>query len=129
MGAFSIQIVGVGGHGCDRKAKPGEKLYGRCGRFGCPDCLTYDFVQRLRQAGMVREGDQAQGQELKDGDEPPTGTEVYYTDAEHRLVPAPVAGGKRFWRKFHQATFTHWPGDPGQVVDDLLKNERQSGQF
>ena len=33
MGAFKIEIVGVGGHGCERKAKPGEKLYARCGRF------------------------------------------------------------------------------------------------
>ena len=129
MGAFAIQILGVGGHGCERKAKPGDKLFGRCGRFNCPDCQAYEFVQRLRQAGMVREGDTAQGQELKDGEEPPAGAEVYHTDAECRLVDAPVEGGKRFWKKPHQALFIHWPGDPGQVVDDMLKNERRSGHF
>src|ERR1051326_825438 len=50
MGAFNINITGVGGHGCERKAKAGEKLYGRCGRFTCPDCIAYEFVQRMKQA-------------------------------------------------------------------------------
>ncbi len=129
MGAFNINITGVGGHGCERKAKPGEKLYGRCGRFTCPDCAAYDFVQRLKQAGMLREGDTATGQELKDGEEPPAGAEVYFTDGEHRLVHESVEGGKRFWKKPHQALFTHWPDSPTSVVDDMLKNERRSGQF
>lgn len=129
MGAFRIEIVGVGGHGCERKAKPGEKLHGRCGRFNCPDCMAYEFVQQLRQKGMVRDGDQATGQELKDGEEPPADAEVYFTDAEHRLVPQPVEGGKRFWRKFHKAEFTHWPDSPAAVVDNMLKNERKAGQF
>lgn len=129
MGAFNINITGVGGHGCERKAKPGEKLHGRCGRFTCPDCAAYDFVQRLRQAGMLQEGQQATGQELKEGEPAPDGSEVYYTDGEHRLVDAPVPNGKRFWKKPHQALFTHWPDSPGQVVDDMLKNERRSGSF
>lgn len=59
MGAFKIEIVGVGGHGCDRRAKKGDKLFARCGRYGCPDCEAYDFVQRLRQKGMLRDGDSA----------------------------------------------------------------------
>lgn len=129
MGAFNINITGVGGHGCERKAKPGEKLYGRCGRFNCPDCLTYDFVQRLKQAGMLHDGEQATGQEMKDGDEPPMGSEVYYTDDTYRVVESSVPNGKRFWRKNQQALFTHWPDSPSAVVDDLLKNERRSGQF
>ena len=51
MGAFNINITAVGGHGCDRTTKTGEKLYGRCGKFGCPDCMAHDFVQQLRQRG------------------------------------------------------------------------------
>jgi hypothetical protein len=129
MGAFNINITGVGGHGCERKAKAGEKLFGRCGRFTCPDCLAYEFVQRLRQAGMVREGDTAYGQELKDGEPVPDGAEVYYTNAEHRLVDGPVEGGRRFFRFLHKAEFTHWPYTASAVVDDMLKNERKSGQF
>lgn len=142
MGAFNINITGVGGHGCERKAKAGEKLHGRCGRFSCPDCMAYEFVQRMRQAGMLREGDQATGQEIvhssacnpddEDGctcHAVPDGAEVYYTDAEYKLTDRPVPNGKAFWRKRHQATFTHWPDSPSAVVDDMLKNERTSGQF
>jgi hypothetical protein len=129
MGAFKIEIVGVGGHGCERKAGPGDKLYGRCGRFSCPDCIAFEFTQRLRQAGMLREGDIAQGQELKDGEAPPDGAEVYElpvqgSDAAERGVPV-----KRYWKKPQQALFTHWPGEPSQVVDDMLANERKSGRF
>lgn len=142
MGAFNINITGVGGHGCERKAKAGEKLYGRCGKFSCPDCATYDFVQRLQQAGMLRLGDTAQGQEYPHVASchpnsevgctcppPPVGSQIYYTDHAGRLVSTETEGGKRYWRKLHQALFTHWPGDPGQVVDDMLRNERASGQF
>jgi len=52
MGQFNITITAVGPHGCDRKAKAGDKLYGRCQKMNCPDCLAYDFVQMLRQKGM-----------------------------------------------------------------------------
>lgn len=52
MGDFNINITATGGHGCERKAKAGEKLYGRCGRFNCPDCMAYEFVQQLKQRGM-----------------------------------------------------------------------------
>jgi hypothetical protein len=128
MGAFNINITGVGGHGCERKAKAGEKLHGRCGRFTCPDCMAYEFVQRLKQAGMVRDGETATGQELKD-ELAPDGAEIYFTDADGRLTPQRVAGGKRFWKKPQQALFTHWPDSPTAVVDDMLKNERKSGSF
>lgn len=128
MGAFNINITGVGGHGCERKAKPGDRLQ-RCGRFTCPDCLAFEFVQRLRQAGMVRDGDSYAGQEIASVADAPQGSEVYFTDAELRVSPVPVPGGKVFWRKMQHATFTHWPGDPSAVVDDMLSNTRVSGQF
>lgn len=91
--------------------------------------MAYEFTQQLRQKGMVRDGDTATGQELKDGEAPPAGTEVYYTDAQHRLTEGPVPGGKAFWRRMQHATFTHWPDSLDQIMDDMLKNERQSGQF
>lgn len=53
MGQFNINITALGGHGCDRKAAPGEKLYSRCRRFDCPDCRAYDFLQTLQQMGVV----------------------------------------------------------------------------
>lgn len=124
MGAFNIHITGVGGHGCERKAKAGEKLYGRCGRFTCPDCATYDFVQRLKQAGMVREGEQAYSIPLAACEDiTPTqraagGHVVTHSETGERYVSMPMT-----------ALFTHWPGTPGRVVDDLLKNERKEGSF
>ena len=86
MGTFNINITAVGGHGCERKAVSGEKLFGRCGRFNCPDCMAYEFVQQLKQRGMFNGPDAS-------------------------------------------ALLTHWPGQPGQVVDALLLNERQTGPF
>lgn len=55
MGQFNISITAVGGHGCERKAKTGEKLYQRCGKFGCPDCMAYDFVQQMKYRGAIIE--------------------------------------------------------------------------
>jgi hypothetical protein len=118
MGAFNINITGVGGHGCERKAKAGDKLFGRCGRFNCPDCMAYDFVQRMKQAGMVREGDGAYSVKVADYSEVPAGAEMHETPAGERFYMVPMS-----------ATFTHWPGQPSQVVDDLLTNERKEGQF
>jgi hypothetical protein len=87
MGTFNINITAVGGHGCDRKAKQGEKLYARCGRFDCPDCMAHELVQRMRQRGMFGNSSQ------------------------------------------DSAVLTHWPGEPSEVQDDMLKNERVKGQF
>lgn len=159
MGAFNINITGVGGHGCERKAKPGEKLYGRCGKFSCPDCAAYDFVQRLKQAGMVREGDSAYTLPLSKND----GERILCHLAERLVLPTfPSTNGDPsldYWNiQIHdlpagvifpvgalsigvrrngeahvnypmKAEFTHWPGQPSAVVDDMLKNERKEGAF
>lgn len=140
MGAFKIEILGVGGHGCDRSAKPGEKLYGRCGKFTCPDCAAYEFTQTLRQRGMLRDGDTALGQEIHHSPSCPVipectcsavpdGAGVYYTDSERRIVPQPVPNGKQFWLIPHRAEFTHWPLSPDSVVDDMMTNTRKRGSF
>lgn len=119
MGAFNINITGVGGHGCDRIAKPGEKLYKRCGRFGCPDCMAHDFVMQLRQRGMLSETGIATSIEVPTADSPlPVGT----THIEE-------VQGKFYAQMPNSAMFTHWPGSPTSVVDDMLKNERKVGQF
>jgi hypothetical protein len=142
MGAFNINITGVGGHGCERKAKAGDPLYGRCGRFTCPDCMAYDFVQRMKQSGMLREGDQAYSIQLSETDP----RVVAYQGARLAWImehggDEPRADFKRngvfratgptaYWLSVPmEALFTHWPSTPGQVVDDMLKNERKSGAF
>lgn len=52
MGRFSITIVGIGNHGCDRHSIEGEKLRTRCNRLTCVDCMAFDFVQNLRMKGF-----------------------------------------------------------------------------
>lgn len=47
MGNFRIVIDAVGAHGCSRASKDGEKFSG-CGRLDCPDCVTAEFIQRLK---------------------------------------------------------------------------------
>jgi hypothetical protein len=129
MGAFNINITGVGGHGCERKAKAGDKLYGRCGRFSCPDCAAYDFVQRMKQSGMVRETDPqaiggANNVELAEGEDI---TPEQLAAGMH--VVCDTTTGKRYAQLPMQALFTHWPGTAAAVVDDMLSNTRKSGQF
>jgi len=53
MGQFRVTITAIGPNGCERRATAGQKLHTRCGRFGCPDCMAYDFVQQLRHKGMI----------------------------------------------------------------------------
>lgn len=81
MGQYKIEVTAVGGHGCDRAAKEGERLMG-CRRRGCPDCDAAAFVEELRKSQSVE-----------------------------------------------SATFTHWPGTPGEVVDDMLAPARKKGNF
>lgn len=49
MGQFKLEIVAVGGHGCQREVKDGGDVIG-CGRQGCPDCeaavLISDFARK-----------------------------------------------------------------------------------
>lgn len=53
MGQFRITITAIGPNGCDRRATPGDRLYGRCSKFTCADCITFDFFQMLRQKGFI----------------------------------------------------------------------------
>ena len=50
MGQFKIEVTAVGGHGCRREPKQGDRVYG-CRRMDCPDCAFADFVERLRANG------------------------------------------------------------------------------
>ena len=52
MGSFRIEIQGVGGHGCQREVKSGDKVAG-CGSENCPDCLAREFVKQLASKGML----------------------------------------------------------------------------
>lgn len=52
MGPFKIEIRAVGFSGCAPKVPPGGRLFDRCKRLDCPDCLALDFVQMLQQKGI-----------------------------------------------------------------------------
>lgn len=46
MGRFVIEIVAVGGHGCQREIDNAEVT--GCGFQSCPDCAARQFVKRLK---------------------------------------------------------------------------------
>jgi hypothetical protein len=50
MGQFQVSVVGTGGHGCQRDRKDGEAVLG-CDLPHCPDCITREYVRRLKRTG------------------------------------------------------------------------------
>lgn len=50
MGDYVVRVHAVGGHGCQRQIKSGERVDG-CGSPTCPDCLSREFVAKLRASG------------------------------------------------------------------------------
>ncbi len=50
MGQFTVAVVATGGHGCQREKGDGEHVVG-CERPGCPDCITREYVRRLKRSG------------------------------------------------------------------------------
>jgi hypothetical protein len=54
MGDFVVRVHAVGGHGCQREKKHGEKLVWPCGAqhcATCPDNIAHEFVEKLRANG------------------------------------------------------------------------------
>lgn len=52
MGEFQVTVTAVGGHGCQRELGDGEHVVG-CERPNCPDCITREFVRRLKRSGAT----------------------------------------------------------------------------
>lgn len=50
MGQFRVTVEAIGGHGCQREYGDGEHVVG-CERSGCTDCITREYVRRLKRAG------------------------------------------------------------------------------
>lgn len=48
MGLFRVELEATGGHGCQREVGDGGTVYG-CRRMDCPDCITADYVERMKQ--------------------------------------------------------------------------------
>lgn len=49
MGIFHVEVDAEGSHGCQRDRKSGESVVG-CEQANCPDCITREFVRRLKRA-------------------------------------------------------------------------------
>jgi len=47
---FKVEVQAVGAHGCERHFGDGSTVIG-CERHNCPDCITREFVRRLKRAG------------------------------------------------------------------------------
>lgn len=52
VGAFKIQVDAIGNHGCQRERVDGDTVYG-CGSMNCPDCLTSEYIAKMRRAGVL----------------------------------------------------------------------------
>ena len=52
MGTFLVKVEAVGGHGCKRELGDGESVLG-CDLPHCPDCITREFVRRLKRSGST----------------------------------------------------------------------------
>jgi hypothetical protein len=50
MGQFKVEVVAVGGHGCQREKRDGEDV-ADCGEPSCPDCIARRFVNELTTKG------------------------------------------------------------------------------
>lgn len=50
MGDFVVRVHAVGGHGCQRDKKHGDAVEG-CGSPQCPDCITREYVAKLKATG------------------------------------------------------------------------------
>lgn len=50
MGTFVVTVRAVGNHGCERDKKHGEEVVG-CGQPYCTDCITREYVAKLKEKG------------------------------------------------------------------------------
>jgi len=54
MGTFRVTVVAVGNHGCQRD-KSGSDVITGCGQPGCTDCITREYVAKLKSCATVSE--------------------------------------------------------------------------
>ncbi len=56
MGQFRVEVIAVGGHGCQREVKDGGIVTG-CGQATCPDCVTREYVAKMRASNSVEKAE------------------------------------------------------------------------
>lgn len=52
MGNYRIIVDAMGGHGCERSVLDGQSTIG-CQQRNCPDCVTREYVRRLKSINTV----------------------------------------------------------------------------
>jgi hypothetical protein len=52
VGQFIVHVDAVGNHGCQREKKDGEAVVG-CEQSQCTDCITREYVRRLKRSGAM----------------------------------------------------------------------------
>jgi hypothetical protein len=50
MGHYKLDVLAVGGHGCQREKGDGVAVLG-CNRSDCPDCIIREMLRRLQRSG------------------------------------------------------------------------------
>jgi len=50
MGNFRVSVHAVGNHGCQREKRGTDVILG-CGEPNCTDCITRDYITKLKAAG------------------------------------------------------------------------------
>ena len=50
MGTFRVHVQAVGNHGCQRE-KSGTDVITGCGQPNCTDCITREFIRKLKASG------------------------------------------------------------------------------
>jgi hypothetical protein len=53
MGDFRVVVEATGGHGCQREVGDGGQVFG-CRMMTCPDCLTMEFVEKMKKIATVK---------------------------------------------------------------------------
>lgn len=66
MGTFRVEVQATGNHGCQREVKSGDQVEG-CKQPGCVDCITREYVQKLKASGAFFQTPGAEAQPNVDG--------------------------------------------------------------
>jgi hypothetical protein len=53
MGLYRVTVEATGGHGCQREIGKDEGVIFGCRRMDCPDCITQEYVAKMKAAGQA----------------------------------------------------------------------------
>lgn len=116
MGNFKIEIVAVGGHGCDRTARRGEPI---------AHAHVVSDTGLYNSGGTELDMQSAFGKLLEAADPDCVFRALAAAMAQRGMLDAPAA---RSLGMASPALLTHWPHKE-KIVDDIAGGVRVAGQF